>query len=129
MKTPRRFILNLSGELPSRNECELVSRGNRYAAASQKKRHTQRVAQCALRCRDVAWVPMERYRVQVTWRCKDKRRDPDNIFGGGIKFLLDGLQMAEIVTGDGWKNVQSIVSTWTVDAEAPGVMVELVEVE
>ena len=123
----RRFVIEIPGELPGRNEAEAAARGNKFCGAALKHKHTNRVAMAALRCRDTAWVPMRRFHVRVMWRCRNKRKDPDNITAG-IKYLLDGLVSGAIVTGDRWANVLSISHTWTVDKEAPGVVVELVEV-
>ena len=42
------------------------------------------------------------------WECKDRRRDPDNIAGGGQKMVLDALQKAGVLEGDGWEYVKFI---------------------
>jgi hypothetical protein len=82
---------------------------------------------CCLRVRQIGWVPFDRYRVRFDFRCKDKRKDPDNILGG-IKYLLDGIVQAEIVAGDRWANVLAIETIWAVDRDEPGVLVTLEEV-
>jgi hypothetical protein len=127
LDTVRRFSVWVQGEVPSRNESELAARGNRFGAGALKKKHTNRVAMTCLRCKDVGWVPMDRYRVLVEFRCKDKRKDPDNLLGG-LKYILDGLVLAEVVRGDRWANVVEIRPSWVVDKEAPGVQVVLEEV-
>jgi hypothetical protein len=51
--------------------------------------------------------------------------DPDNI-AAGKKFLLDGLQAAGVISGDGWKQIASLEDRFVVDKENPGVEVLLV---
>jgi hypothetical protein len=36
------------------------------------------------------------------------KRDPSNIFASAIKFVEDGLQEANVIPNDGWKNVKGI---------------------
>ncbi len=120
----RRFQVFIPGELPARNESELAARGNKFAGGAMKHKHTNRVAMAALRARDLTWVPLERFALEVEFRCRNRRKDPDNILGG-LKYLLDGLVAAEIVAGDRWANVAAIAPTWTVDKDNPGVLVTL----
>lgn len=63
--------------------------------------------------------------VQFVWRERDKRRDLDNIAGGGQKLVLDGLVKAGVLAGDGWRDVFSIEHRFQVDPKNPGVMVYL----
>jgi hypothetical protein len=59
------------------------------------------------------------------WREKNKRRDIDNVAGGGTKLVLDGLVKAGVLDGDGWRDVYSIEHRFQVDAKKPGVLVIL----
>lgn len=63
--------------------------------------------------------------VSFVWREKNKRRDIDNVAGGGTKLVLDGLVKAGILAGDGWRDVYSIEHRFAVDAKNPGVLVQL----
>lgn len=46
----------------------------------------------------------------------DRRRDPSNVVGGGVKLIEDALQAAELLPNDGWRHVLGYVGYWTVGA-------------
>lgn len=62
--------------------------------------------------------------VHVTWCCKDKRKDKDNI-AAGIKFILDGLKLAKIIPDDNWQWIGDIHHRFVVDKDKPRVEVML----
>jgi hypothetical protein len=49
----------------------------------------------------------------------DRRRDPDNIAGGARKVILDALQRAKLMNGDGWRTVRSIHEEFTTTSLSP----------
>lgn len=53
--------------------------------------------------------PIDEYPIDIVvkWHCKDKRKDVDNIHSS-IKFILDGMQKAGIIKGDGRKFISQI---------------------
>lgn len=114
--------LVIPGELPSTNDMTKANRYNRYTGGEQKKNHTEQIA----------WIAKGYPRISkkvdlvVTWYCKDRKRDPDNI-DGGIKFILDGLVTAGVLVNDGWKNIGDITHRHRVDRDNPRVEVELIE--
>lgn len=57
----------------------------------------------------------------------NRRRDPDNIISGGCKVILDALVQAGLLSDDGWDEVASILPSWRVDSEKPGVRVTVRE--
>lgn len=57
------------------------------------------------------------------WAESDRRRDPDNITGGGHKIIFDALVGAGFIDNDGWKHVHGFADYWLVDNERPGVLV------
>ena len=63
--------------------------------------------------------------ISFVWREKNKRRDLDNISGGGQKLILDGLVKAGVLENDGWEHVFSIEHRFQVDAKNPGVLVHI----
>jgi Holliday junction resolvase RusA-like endonuclease len=65
-------------------------------------------------------------RIGFLWVEKDRRRDPDNVAGGGRKLVLDGLVKAGVISDDGADEIRSWTDTFAVDKKAPGVRVELV---
>jgi hypothetical protein len=58
------------------------------------------------------------------WWERDKRRDKDNVAGGGRKLILDGLVKAGALPGDGWAYVDGWTDTFMVGD--PGVRVWMV---
>ena len=93
----------LDGEFTTLNEYILAERGHYRKAAEIKKFETQRVR---LETIGVLPVPLEYYPLVVTfhWYRKNQKSDPDNV-SFAKKFILDGLQVAGIIKGDGWKEI------------------------
>ena len=115
-----KFII--PGELPGLNEIIEEARKNRFKSAKQKKINTEMVAWI------VKGLPkMSCINIRINWFCKDKRRDKDNISGGGVKFICDGLVTAGIIKNDGWKEINDITHTFIIDKENPRVEVEMTE--
>lgn len=52
----------------------------------------------------------------------NKRRDPDNVVGGGHKIIFDSLVGAGFIVNDGWTQVQGFADYWIVDRHRPGVL-------
>ena len=80
----------------------------------------------------VAWLAkgkghFEKIDLDITWYCKNKKKDKDNI-AAGIKFILDGLVMADAIEDDGWKQVNSFKHSFKVDKLNPRVEVRIREV-
>ena len=69
--------------------------------------------------------------VNVTISCHEQnaRRDRDNVTAGANKIILDALQRAGILQGDGQKYVRSITNFVDVDRETPRIEVVLSEVD
>jgi len=63
--------------------------------------------------------------VEFVWREKNRRRDLDNISGGGQKLVLDGLVKAGVLEDDGWEHVFSIQHRFQVDPKNPGVLIHI----
>ena len=83
----------------------------------------------------VAWIAkseikkqLKKIDLEITWICKNRRKDKDNISGGGIKFILDGLVAAGVIKNDGWGQVGDIYHKFKVDKHNPRVEVEIREV-
>ena len=65
--------------------------------------------------------PVERAYFIFTWMERNKKRDPDNIAGGGRKLLMDSLVSAKIIPTDGWKHVSGWIDLFKVNANKSGV--------
>ena len=107
------------GPLPNVND---IAGKNRWSYGKTKKTWTQRIATLAL----VARIkPVDRAVFAFEWREKDRRRNPDNIAGGGKKLIFDGLVTAHVIANDGWGQVAGWSDSFAVDAANPGVWVTL----
>ena len=110
--------------LPTLNEMIRTARGNKYAAAAQKKKYTGLVATEIM-------VQTERphfdaISLDITWIETKKKRDPDNVFAA-VKFILDGIVAAGIIKDDDRDHVASITNRIAVsDSRGAAVMVSSV---
>jgi hypothetical protein len=124
------YRLWVPGPLPGINEIVEAAKGaggtgTRYS--SLKARWTNDIALLA----KVAHIPhMERVHLTFLWWERDRRRDPDNICGGGRKLVLDGLVRAGVIAKDGWKQLAGPDAGWvdSFDVGRPGVEVLIREV-
>jgi len=65
--------------------------------------------------------------IRCQWIERDNRRDPDNIFGGGTKFLMDGLVRAGFLHNDTRRWIHGIEHYLAKPNKYnPGVWVELI---
>ena len=60
--------------------------------------------------------------ISITWYCKNKKKDPDNI-AFAKKFILDGLVKAGVLENDGWKQIEGFTDKFEVDKKNPRVEV------
>ena len=84
----------------------------------------------------VAWIAkseikekLEKIDLEITWICKNRRKDKDNIMAGGLKMILDGLVVAGVIKNDGWSEIGSINNHFEVDKDNPRVEVCITEVK
>ena len=119
-----KVVFTIKGTLPTMNEIVEVSKKHHMQYAKMKKDYTELVKICA---RGVPKVKKADF--CITWYCKDKRKDPDNIAGGGTKVLMDGLIESGVMANDGWGEVNSITHRFEVDKQNPRVEVEIETVE
>ena len=117
----------IEGRLPGLNEIIQTARYNRYAGASQKKKETDRCKWAII----AGSVPHFRNPVEVsfTWFEKCLRRDPDNISGGGTKFILDALVELGRIPNDTRRWIKGINHSFPEpDKENPRVEVSIKEI-
>lgn len=107
------------GELPTTNEIVAVSKRHHMAYAGMKKKYTRLVALQAGKLPKV-----EKADFEITWFCKNKRKDKDNIMGGQ-KFIFDGLVQANVLENDGWKQIGNVAHLFEVDKDNPRVEVKI----
>lgn len=120
--------ITIRGRLPGLNELIAKARGNKYAAAKEKRELTDYVAVHARsQCPFVFKRPVE---ITFAWFEKDYRRDIDNVAAAGAKIILDGLVKASVLIDDRRKYVRAIHHVFpTPDPENPRIEVHIVEVE
>lgn len=114
--------LVIEGELPALNEIIDAAKAHWSVYREMKETNTDLVAWQAKRL-----PKMERVNIIITWHCKNRRKDKDNIMGGQ-KFILDGLQKAGVLKNDGWMQVEDIIHRFRVDKNNPRVEVEFEKV-
>lgn len=112
----------IPGELPTMNEIVEASKRHWGNYSSMKKTYTRLVALHARRLPKI-----KKADVIITWVCKNKRQDKDNITAGQ-KFILDGLVEAGVLENDGWNQIGDLIHHFEVDKEKPRVEIELREV-
>lgn len=113
----------IPGELADLNKIIEKSKTH-YGQYCKEKKHNTNV---------VAWLAkklpkMERIYLNISWYCKDKRKDKDNI-AFGLKFILDGLVEAGTIANDGWKQIDGFHHEFYVDSKNPRIEVEITEVD
>lgn len=116
----------IDGPLPGVNELIAAAksgrgRGNAYARIKAEWMQT-----IWDRAKSTRMKPMSgAVRLAFLWVERDRRRDPDNVAGGGRKLILDGLVKAGVLTDDGVDEIRSWTDTFAIDKARPGVRVEI----
>jgi hypothetical protein len=111
----------IPGTLPTMNEIVEASKTHWSGYSKMKKTYTSFVAMSAR-----SLPKLEKVDVIITWYCKDKRQDKDNIMAGQ-KFIFDGLVMAGKLTNDGWNQLGDVMHRFEVDKLNPRVEIEMKE--
>jgi Holliday junction resolvase RusA-like endonuclease len=114
--------LVIKGEFPGLNKIIDAAKSHYQAYRRMKQDNTNAVAWPAKK------LPVyEAVELEVTWYCKNRRRDPDNI-AAAIKFIFDGLVEAGRLKNDGWKENKGWTNKFKVDKENPRVEIVIKEV-
>lgn len=120
------YKLTYDVQLPSMNQIIDSNRKNKFAAAKEKKQYTKLIAY--LTKAQMRKSIEKKVDISCHWYVKNRMTDKDNI-AGGIKFLLDGLQEAQVIKNDGWKEIGNIFHFFEVDKNNPRIELFLTEVE
>lgn len=113
------ITLFLDFPLPTLNEMIRTARGNKFAAAAQKKKYTNLVAWEIMAQTPTA--DFEAVSLDLTWIETKKKRDPDNVFAA-VKFICDGMVAADVIKDDDRDRVASITNHIVV-SDSRGVVV------
>jgi Holliday junction resolvase RusA-like endonuclease len=116
------FFLDFS--LPTLNEMIRTARGNKFAAAAQKKKYTNMVAWEIMA--QTPTVDFDAVSLDITWVETKKKRDPDNVFAAA-KFICDGIVAADVLEDDDRDRVASITNRIAV-SDSRGVAVKVTRV-
>ena len=120
------ITLFLDFPLPTLNEMIRTARGNKYAAAAQKKKYTDLVAAEIMVQTYPTHYQFDAISLDITWIETKKKRDPDNVFAA-VKFILDGIVAADLIKDDDRDHVASITNRLAVsDFRGVAVMVSSV---
>lgn len=114
--------LVIPGALPTLNEIIDAAKGHWNNYREMKQAYTNLV-----RLKAAPIPKLNQVDVTVTWYCRDRRKDKDNIMAGQ-KFIFDGLQAAGKMENDGWKQIRNVNHRFEVDKQNPRVEVEILEV-
>jgi Holliday junction resolvase RusA-like endonuclease len=114
--------LVIPGTLPSLNEIIDAAKGHWNNYRELKEVYTNLVAWKAKSLPDI-----EKFDVDITWYCPNKRKDKDNVMAGQ-KFVFDGLQAAGKIKNDGWKQIGKVSHSFAVDKHNPRVEIEIREI-
>lgn len=116
--------LVIPGVLPSLNEIIAESKQH-YGTYSKMKAHYTDVVAWQAKAQKIPHV--ERADFVITWYCRNKKKNKDNIMAGQ-KFIFDGLQIAGVIENDGWGQLRNIAHQFEVDNKNPRIEIEIVEV-
>lgn len=114
----------IEGELPTLNEYIAAERGNRFAASRMKRDWTEIVRASAWNVKPCTKPAI----VHCTWVMRNARKDLDNV-RFATKFVLDGLQAAGVIRGDGQRYVVGLSDTFLIDRDRPRVEVTITEID
>ena len=126
-KEEKMVKLIIPGELPDLNtiiEESKKGRGKCQPYSKLKRINTDKVAWIA---KTKIKEQFSKIDLEITWICKDRRKDKDNIMAGGLKMILDGLVGAGAIPNDGWKHVGSITNHFEVDKNDPRIEIQITQ--
>ena len=119
--------ITIKGRLPGTNDiigAAKKGRGNYQPYSIMKAEYTDMIG----------WIAKQlpkygREDIAITWYEPNLRRDPDNITGGGTKFILDGLVAAGVIKDDSQRYINSNSHRYKLDRKEPRIEVIVKEAE
>ena len=125
--TEQRYRFWVQGPLPGQNEIVKAAKGfggRGYGYSRLKKAWTQSIAWLVKAARI---PPLKRVRLEFERVHANRRRDKDNVEGGGAKLAWDSLVVAGVLKNDGWKQNAGSTHTHTLGPK-PGVWITVIPV-
>lgn len=120
--------LTIWGTLPGLNDFIDANRRNYHAGAKMKKEAQYIVEVCARKTLK-RWKATGPVFMHYVWFEPNKKRDKDNISGGGRKIIQDALVSAGYLKNDGWHDIIGFSDEFAVDKKEPRIEVTIEEVE
>ena len=121
----------ISQRLPGLNEYIAALDYSKYKGHKLKQSTEEDICNYILVAKSKGTLkPVENYPIKVSfeWHETTKRRDLDNI-ASAKKYVLDAMQKAGIIKGDGQKYVGNISDTFCIPSNQDGVIVRIEEME
>ena len=109
----------IEGEFPGLNEIIDGAKSHYHVYRELKEYNTEIVAWPAQKLKKYKTVELD-----ITWYCKNRRKDPDNI-AAAVKFIYDGLVEAGVIENDGWKQNKGWKNSFEVDKDNPRVEIQI----
>ena len=115
--------LTISGRLPGYNDLK----GGHWAACQRKKQEAMDIVIYSMMQQKIRPSP-EKVQIIITCYEPNLKRDKDNILAGACKIILDAMQQAKIIKGDGQKYIELVTDT-KLDRVNARIEVEIREIE
>lgn len=112
----------ITGRLPGLNEYTKACRANRYVGAKMKE-EAENIVKWFIKTQ-LKGLSFGFVTLSFKWYEANRRRDFDNI-AFAKKFILDSLQAAKIIPGDGWRYVKGFSDEFYIDKQNPRIEVEI----
>ena len=123
--TTQHFTLRTT--LPTLNQYINAERSSKYYAASIKRKATHGL-----------WAELMSHKpvllqgpvsIAYRWYRRDRKTDKDNIAATGMKFVQDALIKADVISNDGWSNIDNFTHQWHVAPVDPRLELTVTETE
>ena len=106
--------LELRGDMPDLNDVLDRTKKHWSFYSMDKRKWTNAVA---WGCQAQGVMPMMGpIHIHCVWRCKNRRKDPDNI-SFAKKYIIDGLSAASVIQNDGWEHVLGFSDRFIVEPD------------
>lgn len=113
----------IPGEMPGMNEIIDAAKSHYHRYNDMKQTNTDIVTWVAKKI-----SKKKRVFLEITWYCRNRKRDPDNI-AAAVKFIWDGLVQAGVIENDGWNENAGWANHFKVDKDNPRIEVKIKEVQ
>ena len=118
--------LVIKGRLPNLNDI-LKNSTTHWAVAFRKKKESMELVEWYVRQQKIK--PVGKAQITITCYEPNLKRDEDNVLAGACKIILDALQRAKIIEGDGRKYIELVTNPVKIDRANPRIEVKIEEVK